>query len=100
MPTTNFAPDFQQELTSALRDFVNTRGAGNARERLSAAMDAVGAHAARAEMTPEAMVIALRHIYESIDIPNRPDAELRGTYDRLLSACLQAYFEQRGTQRA
>jgi hypothetical protein len=96
MPSANFAPDLQHELADALREYARTKGAPAADERLKATRDAVCEHAHRWGMAPEGMVVALRRIYDGVAAGHPPqEAQLRGAYDRLLSGCLQAYFEQR-----
>ena len=79
----------------ALEAYVSTKGAVTENERLQTAMDRVCSEAHKLGMTPEAMVIAVRAAYESVVAVKRlNDAMLRNAYDRLLSGCIQAYFEE------
>lgn len=60
---------------------------------ISAIADGVCRHAHASGMAPEAMVIALRQVYDAaIPASERYQSSARTLYTRLLAACLKAKF--------
>ena len=46
-------------------------------------------------MSAESMIIALHAAYDSVKVSKQVDATmLRSAFDRLMSRCIRAYFEQ------
>lgn len=61
--------------------------------RLMAVMDRVGAESRRTGVSAEAMVIGLRHVFESaIGHHVRNDLHVRHAYDRFLTGCIRTYY--------
>jgi hypothetical protein len=94
MSSTHFPAALHADLQSVLQAYAASRGAPAEDARLVSAMDSVCRSARTSGMTPEAMVIAIRHAYDAAAVGDaRGSTYLRGAYDRLMSGCIQAYFE-------
>ena len=93
MQTPQLSAALQQELGAALSEYA-TRPVGSVDDgRLKAATERVCVEAHAQGMSPEGMVIALRQFYEAIPEGSALSQDRRrAAYDRLLSACIHAYF--------
>lgn len=99
--THRFSPDLHAELVLALAAYADTNGAPRESDRLAEATAWVCREATKAGMTSGAMVIALRATYDAVaEVDAMMSSSMRGAYDRLLSSCLQAYFEERGRPKS
>ena len=93
---TDFPAELHAHLALAIGAYADSDQSAADNERLAAAMDRACRHAHATGMLPEAMVIALRKSYESVAATDPlHQARLANAYDRLLSGCLQAYFEEK-----
>ncbi|MDQ2666555.1 MAG: hypothetical protein M3Z05_11160 [Gemmatimonadota bacterium] len=98
MADINFPAALHADLKSVLEADAASRGASAEDAEFIAAMDAVCRYALTSGMSPEGMVIALRHAYDAAAVGDaRGDTYLRGAYDRLLSGCIEAYFADQQT---
>lgn len=96
MADINFPAALHADLKSVLEADAASRGASVEDAEFIAAMDAVCRYALTSGMSPEGMVIALRHAYDAAAVGDaRGNVYLRGSYDRLLSGCIEAYFADR-----
>lgn len=92
-------PTFPLELSTELAETLQAYTASHYGLPESQQLDAITSrvcHAAHTTgMTPEAMVIALHGVYQSVVETNLKDeTHLRAAYDQFLSRCLAAYFEE------
>lgn len=94
MTPTQFPAELHSELALAIHAYALSAGPRET-SRLSEATTAVCHAAHDMNMRPEQMVLALRRAYDSLTAANDLDHyRLGAAYDKLLSACLAAYFEE------
>jgi hypothetical protein len=90
-----FPTDLRAELASAMMTDANSADRAPDSRRLDSLAQRASTYARACDMTPESMVVALRCVYEEIRLHSWDDlTRLRAAYDRLLTACLKAYFEE------
>ena len=95
MSTSPFSPELHSELALSLDAYASTGGAPAEDERIDRAIDHVCREAHGARMSAESMIIALHAAYDSVNLSKHVDATLlRRAFDRLMSRCIRAYFEQ------
>lgn len=96
-----FSSELQRELAHTIDSYVASGGAAFDSEQLSRVTERVCNEAHTLALKPEQMVIALRAFHE-----NRAGADpvaydlRRAAYDRLLTACIRAYFGKVGEPSA
>lgn len=91
-PPSTFSPELTRDIADALRDCLLSHGP-EADAALGTLMDRVCAEAKVLGLPPEKMLIAIKHLFGRISLPDLPHSDRRRqTFEKFISGCIESYF--------